>query len=910
MNKNEKTRLDELAALIGTLPKQRFAIANTPSELRYSSSEIAADKNEAHNYRVAAEAIAQSRYAGKPPVQVIVDKTGETIFVAWAGIKHSLRDGTPSWEESLPALHIEEILKGSEKMSVEPDRLGRKDPFAIHRYRAQVAIDGGDYDVVMVVREHQDGKRFYDHSVIQKKTPVGLPESQRDINAVAQPAPPFAGADLTISQSVKKFTPSAVTDALKTLAGNATVQALIDGGTLRVVGKQSQLPASIVIPAGQRVAGAVDPQTGVVYLIAENIAPGEIEGFLTHEVGVHQKQLGLNQPKSRALRLAHALARLVGARQLLGEPTFQDALAQLQRMRATSKPVQAAYAAAEQAMKNLNQSPELLNEEALAYLVQNHPQTRLAQKIIAAVRAFLYRAGLKINLTENDLQALAVSALRSAARGPGAPITVSKGVMGRNTQDVEAQRQYDAVVARYTNPDGTKKDGWMKAPNGQPTKLTERQWVQVRTENFKQWFGDWEGITKRKALDAMPATRLDDVDLVRLEGKALRDEVTRRYNGFKGQSVTTVDGRAVRFTRVGLREVKQHSADRSVLELLAKADQVLKQAIPLWSLDHPPKKVGDSIRAWHYYGAKVALNGKEFFARMVLREDVNGNIYYDNDLSSVESVSGRTGDASRSKTGAAVVSAGDHSLGAWYQSVNPEAASQVVDKNGEPLVVYHGTGKRFNKINFKKGAQGLFWFTANRADIEAGNVGAQGSGVIMPLFANIRNPANRNQYDNLTLGEFRGRGLDGALLSDTGFVLESPTQIKSAIGNTGAFSPNNPDIRFAAASRPYTPEQQAAMDKIGRREPQGWGQRFAGLRERIGLKLRQAVADQHAALLDLDRQAYGAGVVENDTAASSWVKARLSRSVDGPMHLLLHESGLRMDADGALDAGPAGRGSR
>ncbi len=128
-------------------------------------------------------------------------------------------------------------------------------------------------------------------------------------------------------------------------------------------------------------------------------------------------------------------------------------------------------------------------------------------------------------------------------------------------------------------------------------------------------------------------------------------------------------------------------------------------------------------------------------------------------------------------------------------------------------------------------------------------------------------------------------------------------------GAAGAFSPDNADIRFAAASsRAYTPEQQAAMDKIGRREPQSWGVRFAGLRERIGLKLRQAVADQHAALLDLDRQAYGAGVVENDTAASSWVKARLSRSVDGPMHLLLHESGLKMDADGALDVLPTVNG--
>lgn len=35
--------------------------------------------------------------------------------------------------------------------------------------------------------------------------------------------------------------------------------------------------------------------------------------------------------------------------------------------------------------------------------------------------------------------------------------------------------------------DGT----FMKAPNGNPTNLTERQWLQVRTKNFINWFGDW-----------------------------------------------------------------------------------------------------------------------------------------------------------------------------------------------------------------------------------------------------------------------------------------------------------------------------------------------------------------------------------------------------------------------------------
>ena len=42
--------------------------------------------------------------------------------------------------------------------------------------------------------------------------------------------------------------------------------------------------------------------------------------------------------------------------------------------------------------------------------------------------------------------------------------------------------------------DGT----FMKAPNGKPTNLTERQWLQVRTKAFKEWFGDWEKVAPKK----------------------------------------------------------------------------------------------------------------------------------------------------------------------------------------------------------------------------------------------------------------------------------------------------------------------------------------------------------------------------------------------------------------------------
>ena len=46
------------------------------------------------------------------------------------------------------------------------------------------------------------------------------------------------------------------------------------------------------------------------------------------------------------------------------------------------------------------------------------------------------------------------------------------------------------IVAR-AKADGT----YMKAPNGKKSNLSPRQWVQVRTKAFKDWFGDWTKIT-------------------------------------------------------------------------------------------------------------------------------------------------------------------------------------------------------------------------------------------------------------------------------------------------------------------------------------------------------------------------------------------------------------------------------
>ena len=54
-------------------------------------------------------------------------------------------------------------------------------------------------------------------------------------------------------------------------------------------------------------------------------------------------------------------------------------------------------------------------------------------------------------------------------------------------QSINNQKELDDIKAKAIS-DGT----FMKAPNGKPTHLDELQWLQVRTKEFKDWFGDWE----------------------------------------------------------------------------------------------------------------------------------------------------------------------------------------------------------------------------------------------------------------------------------------------------------------------------------------------------------------------------------------------------------------------------------
>lgn len=114
--------------------------------------------------------------------------------------------------------------------------------------------------------------------------------------------------------------------------------------------------------------------------------------------------------------------------------------------------------------------------------------------------------------------------------------------------------------------------------------------------------------------------------------------------------------------------------------------------------------------------------------------------------------------------------------------------SKVVDKDGDPLVVYHGTRADFDVFRtdgYSPFGEGAF-FTSDPGTAEAYANSAPGAGParIIPVYLRIT-------------GEGDGTIKDGGLMGTT-YTVKSPSQIKSAIGNNGKFDANNPSITDAA----------------------------------------------------------------------------------------------------------------
>lgn len=180
-----------------------------------------------------------------------------------------------------------------------------------------------------------------------------------------------------------------LTETLRKEFGNST-QALMDSGKVKIVETVADLPGG---PHPGDVK-AVTINRDQVYVVAENVSSKEIRGLVLHEVGVH-----------------------VGMETMLGRPTFDAVLKQLDDAVLSG----AEWAQAARAAVPADTPAHLVREEQLAYLVQNSPNLPIVKRIIAAIKAWVFKNFTSVQgamkLTEADYQALATSALHAVARG-------------------------------------------------------------------------------------------------------------------------------------------------------------------------------------------------------------------------------------------------------------------------------------------------------------------------------------------------------------------------------------------------------------------------------------------------------------------------------------------------------------
>jgi|TARA_R110000803_G_C11947731_1_gene317318 hypothetical protein len=80
--------------------------------------------------------------------------------------------------------------------------------------------------------------------------------------------------------------------------------------------------------------------------------------------------------------------------------------------------------------------------------------------------------------------------------------------------------------------------------------------------------------------------------------------------------------------------------------------------------------------------------------------------------------------------------------------------------------VYHGTGEDFKEFDPERSIGGQYWSTTNKAEIDAGEVGAQGKGVVKEMYHKIKNPAGWDEYDKYGVDELISQGYDGIKLPD------------------------------------------------------------------------------------------------------------------------------------------------
>jgi len=291
----------------------------------------------------------------------------------------------------------------------------------------------------------------------------------------------------------------------------------------------------------------------------------------------------------------------------------------------------------------------------------------------------------------------------------------------------------------------------------------------------------------------------------------------------------------------------------------------------------------------------------------------------------------------------ASISTKDENFKRWF------AGSKVVNKDGSPRVMYHGTPEDINAFlpnqffAYSPEDANTYAFKNSFRNEQAPNEESEdikGANLI-PVYINAKKIATPDDVMNLVkkMGYYNDRELDSFLYTSTyddsyanrakkviaelkkqGFdaiqhndfdlkgesinslQVFAPNQVKSAVGNTGQYNEKTSDIRYEKRARyekmkaSFEGMDEAYADAIKKqftKEEATVGQKFENLKDNFFERMVTGLFDEFRAIKKYSTEGY--------------MLARLSKSIDGGLQGLL-EHGQVFINDGALDIRPNTKG--
>ncbi len=399
---------------------------------------------------------------------------------------------------------------------------------------------------------------------------------------------------------------------------------------------------------------------------------------------------------------------------------------------------------------------------------------------------------------------------------------------GKTYQAMRWMRPSEA--ASRTSREPRDSEGYFLAPNGEPSYLNEKQWHQVRTPEFKKWFGDWE-IADLK--DNMRRIRGSE------QVKALKKELVGRPLKNRDTGImATISGESFR-KMMSYENVKRSVSPQAHYQALGNLDKLFPLAVLSESRSGKKENDAMSINSIHHFEIPMPFDDDVYMVKIMAKEFLRkeqGTRLYLVEAVEIKEPASLTGlPVNRSAHRPAGYK---NKIAHMISAVNPNSVSKIVDENGEPLVVYKGmmkndwrTGKEIESIDSPNGQwAGFFTDRKDVAEKFQRVFSTMGEAVLHSVYLSIQNPyvydANgalardvmfddkvfgKNPTNSDALAAFN-KEYDGVIIKNTEdegtiYVPKNPNQIKSI--NANEFDPSSPNFNKSLEGRVWMKENFA-----------------------------------------------------------------------------------------------------